>query len=175
MGPSILAGAAALLLFLTWSLRRRTPPALLRSTDASAIAALNRAQIALLRAGPGRSDAAPATGTAPSAGAAARRTADEIADGVIPPPADARQRAQLKARLEQQLRGDGQQRLQAMGIARRWGQPDVLSVLRRGLRDVDPRVVREAARGLERFRCCPCSAARVRPQLPLPRNVSRTR
>lgn len=174
MGPSIVAGAAALLLVLTWSLRRRTPPALLRSTDASAIAALNQAQIALVRRDSGPSDPGAAGAGASSLDAPAFTDAG-AGDGSIPPRADARQRAQLKARLERQLRGDGTQRLQAMGIARRWGQPDALPVLRRGLRDVDPRVVEEAARGLERFRCCPQAAATAGPQLPLPRNVSRTR
>lgn len=170
MGPSIIAGAAALVLVLTWSLRRCTPPVLLRSTDASAIAALNRAQIALMHQDSGPSDAGPG-----GAGAASVDAAAPTAAGAIPPRADVRQRAQLKALLERQLRGDGTQRLQAMGIARRWGQPDALPVLRRGLRDVDPRVVEEAARGLERFRCCPRTAATAAPQLPLPRNVSRTR
>jgi hypothetical protein len=164
MGPSIVGGVAALLLVLTWSLRRRPALPLLRSTDASAIAALNRAQIALLRPAPGRSDPGPSAGKAAAAG-----------DSALPPPADARQRSQLRAHLLQQLRGDGQQRLQAMAIARRWGQRDALSVLRRGLRDVDPRVVQEAALGLERFRCCPLAAAGASPQRPLPPNVSRTR
>ncbi|MFO8237230.1 MAG: HEAT repeat domain-containing protein [Prochlorococcaceae cyanobacterium] len=174
MGPSIVAGAAALLLVLTWSLRRRSPPALLRSTDASAIAALNRAQIALLGSGPSRDTAGPAGGTAASPGAPAA-TLEAAVDGAIPPPGDARRRAQLRARLELQLRGDGQQRLQAMGIARRWGRREALPVLRRGLRDVDPRVVQEAALGLDRFRRCPLAAASAGPQRPLPPNVSRTR
>jgi hypothetical protein len=174
MGPSIVAGAAALLLVLTWSLRRRTPPALLRSTDASAIAALNRAQIALSRQDSGSSDAGPAGAGADAVDAPASRAAG-AGDGSMPPRTDVRQRAQLRARLERQLRGDGTQRLQAMAIARRWGQPDALPVLRRGLRDVDLRVVAEAALGLERFRCCPRAAATAGPQPPLPRNVSRTR
>lgn len=175
MRTPILGGAAALLLFLIWTLARRRPRVLLRSTDASAIAALNRAQIALLHRDPGRWGGAAASG-AGSAAAMPGPPHPEDADAGIPHPGDARQRAQLKARLESQLRGDRQQRLHAMRIARHWGHPAALSVLRRGLRDVDPGVVLEAARGLDRFRRCPLAVTSpVSPQTPLPRNVSRTR
>ena len=175
MGSSILGGAAALLLLLYWTLRRRNPPVLLRSTDASAVASLNRAQIALLRARPGDSGGVGDPSAGPAHAPSARLDPDCMEAAPIPPAGDARQRAQLKAHLERQLCGDGPQRLQAMRTARRWGHPAALPVLRRGLRDVDPNVVLEAARGLDRFRRCPAAAAVASPQLPLPRNVSRTR
>jgi len=168
MSPTFLGGvAAALLLFVYWSLRRRSP-VLLRSTDAAAIAALNRAQIALVRSDtdPANVDGAPTLPELPLALAA------------TPPvrPADARQRAQLLATLRRQLDADAPQRLEAMRTASQWGHPAALPVLRRGLRDVDPAVVQEAARGMERFRCCPRShAGTSRTPVPLPRNVSRMR
>jgi hypothetical protein len=169
MQPTILAGVAALLLFCYWSLRRR-PTALLRSTDTSDVAALNRAQIALLResvsGGPGApSDAS--TGSEDSSPPAL----------AIPESADATPPSLRARRLQRLLAGDAPQRLAAMRAARRWGHPAALPVLRRGLRDVDPAVVQEAARGVERFRGCPlrtaASAAAAQPLLP--RNVSRTR
>jgi hypothetical protein len=169
MQPTILAGAAALLLFCYWSLRRR-PPALLRSTDTSAIAALNRAQIALLQetasAGPGARTPAGEGSQAPS---------QPLAMG--PDPGAATPPSLLAHRLERLLAGDGPQRLEAVRAARRWGHSAALPVLRRGLRDVDPAVVLEAARGMERFRGCPlvAAAAAVAAQPPLPRNVSLTR
>ncbi|MCP9928554.1 hypothetical protein [Cyanobium sp. CH-040] len=170
MSPTILGGVAALLLFAYWSLRRRSP-VLLRSTDASSIAALNRAQIALVRGDAGDRSAVVA--------AAVPEPSTSGADPApIPPPPDARQRAILLARLERQLSGDASSRLQAMRTARQWGDMAALPVLRRGLRDVDLAVVLEAAQGMERFRCSPRAAAGAGvagAQLPLPRNVSRMR
>lgn len=173
MGPTVLGGVAALLLVLTWTLRRRSP-VLLRSTDASGIAALNRAQIAQLR-------------QSTSAGSAAGFTSPEAArlqpsgeapaalEPSLPAAADARQRLQLLAALERQLQGDPAQRLGAMRTACRWGHMAALPLLRRGLRDVDPAVVLEAARGLERFRCCPLVNGAALAAQPLPRNVARMR
>ncbi|MGB5134166.1 MAG: HEAT repeat domain-containing protein [Prochlorococcaceae cyanobacterium] len=167
MSPTFLGGVAALLLFVYWSLRRRSP-VLLRSTDATAIAALNRAQIALVRgdAAPRSADGALALPELPLAA---------VATALIRP-ADVRQRAQLLATLRRQLDGDAPLRLEAMRAASQWGHAAALPVLRRGLRDVDPAVVQEAARGMERFRCCPrIQAGTSRTPVPLPRNVSRTR
>ena len=76
-------------------------------------------------------------------------------------------------------------RLAALRRARAWGSRDTLPLLRRGLRDTDPAVVREAALAMEAFRGRP-SASRpssvpgplVRPRpvqaKAAPRTVART-
>lgn len=167
MGPTVLGGAAALLLVLYWTFRRRSP-VLLRSTDASGIAALNRAQIAQLRqaplAQPGGS-VQPSTPQPPSTPLLSP----------LPASGDGRERVRLLAQLEGHLCGEPALRLEAMRTARRWGHAAALPVLRRGLRDVDPAVVLEAARGLERFRSCPLANGKNAAAQPLPRNVARMR
>lgn len=75
----------------------------------------------------------------------------------------------------------GSERVEAMAAAQRWGHPAALPLLRRGLRDADPRVVLAAARGMERFRGRTSvwsetrPAGGTQPPLGLPRSVSRTR
>ncbi|MEO1001949.1 MAG: hypothetical protein AAFX65_02420 [Cyanobacteria bacterium J06638_7] len=174
MPTTLLAGAAALLIVLTWALGRRRPPVLLRSTDAAAVAALNRAQIALVSSPdpPRGADAAIAAGPAPPARGQPQRLG--LGPDGIPAPGDARRRAELTVQLHGLLRGGSRQRLQAMATARLWRHPAALPILRRGLRDVDPAVMLEAVRGIERYRGCARRQAAL-PQLPLPRNVSRTR
>jgi len=85
--------------------------------------------------------------------------------------------ASLLAALEALFRGDGSSRLQAIEAAHRWGDRRCLPLLRRGLRDPDPAVMRTAAVAIERFRGRPCApAAQSRPQgSAAPRKVSRTR
>jgi hypothetical protein len=164
MNGSLLAAAAGLLSMLLWLASRRRPAPLLASTSTAAVAALNRAQLSLVHQPPELPH--PAVG------------ADQQP---LPPRGDARQRRLLFARLQTQLGGDQPQRLAAMRQARRWGDPAVLPLLRRGLRDVDLAVCAEAARAVERFRGRPAtvgSAPGAMPapaQLPLPRNVARTR
>ncbi len=174
MTTTLFAGATALLLVLSLILRRRSPPPLLRSSDTRAIAALNRAQIALAASAAPRQEPAGPAVASPAPPTEPPLAGDGPAPVPLPAPADSRRRAELTARLQHQLHGDPRQRLQAMRTARRWGHPAVLPLLRRGLRDVDPSVVLEAVQGIERFRTCPHVAA-ARPQRPLPRNVSRTR
>ena len=154
------AAVAALLLVLWFAAARRRPRPLLRSTDTSAIAALNRAQIADLKRGIPPLPPQPAS-SAPQ----------------LPGPADAAARAALLRSLHTGLCGAGAARLEAIRTARAWGHPAVLPLLRRGLRDVDPAVVREAALALERFRGrrVPPLPLLVQPAPPLPRNVARTR
>ena len=124
MPASILATVAAALLAAAWLLGRRRP-ALVRQLDTSAVAALNRAQIALVQGGLDRPAAAPERGDeaaslavgapgrfangAPAPGRGATKTggwADGWAAGLPPlhagliPPGDQRLRfrAQLQAR-----------------------------------------------------------------------------
>jgi hypothetical protein len=141
MNPSLLGAAAATLLVALWLVSRRKPRPFLRSADASAVAALNRAQRELVAP-------APASVAAPQIVAAGSPPADQP----LPSPFDQRGRAQLLARLAVAALGSQPQRLEAMRIARRWGHPATLPLLRRGLRDVHPAVVREAAQAMELFR-----------------------
>lgn len=85
----------------------------------------------------------------------------------------AERRRQLAA-LTRLARGGGADRRLAMQQAGRWGDPAVLPLLRRGLRDADPAVMAAAARGMERFRGKPGSWLAVQTS-PLPRRVARTR
>lgn len=127
---------------LAWMLWRRRPPALLISTDASAVAALNRVQISLVRE---RLNAPPPPEqTAPGANAAAPPALPALGDG--------RGSSLLLLRLQRQLHGDNAERLAAVIQAVAWGDRRTLPLLQRGLRDVDPAVVRVAARGMEAFR-----------------------
>ena len=158
MHPSLLAGSAAVLVALYWVLARRRP-SLTATIDTQAIAALNRAQIALMA--PAQAASEPSLQPVP------------CLDGLVPLPATARERAAFRHRLAEQLAGDSAQRLAAMEAARRWGTRQSLPLLYRGLRDVDPAVVLAAAQAMERFR----GRSSTRPALPqaLPRNVARTR
>lgn len=162
MHPSLLAGFAALVAASFWLLTRRRPPVGM-ALDGQAIAALNRAQIALVS----------------TAAAAASEASDarEVPSSVLPLPATARERATFPRRLTAQMAGSAAQRLAAMEAAALWGDRASLPVLSLGLRDVDPQVVRAAALAMERFRGrssggrCPGAQAPAA----LPRNVARTR
>jgi hypothetical protein len=157
MHPSLLAGSAAVLVALYWVLARRRPP--IATIDTQAIAALNRAQVALMAP----AQAASQPSLEPSA----------CLDPIVPLPATPRERAAFRHRLAEQLAGDSAQRLAAIEAARRWGTRQALPLLHRGLRDVDPEVVFAAAQAMERFR----GRSSPLPQQPqaLPRNVARTR
>ena len=141
LNPSLLA-AFSLVSVLVWLLSRRRPPALLASTDASAVAALNRVQISLVRERPNAPP--PPEQTAPDANAAA--------PPALPAPGDGRGSSLLLLRLQRQLHGDNAERLAAVIQAVAWGDRRTLPLLQRGLRDVDPAVVRVAARGMAAFR-----------------------
>ena len=159
MQPSILAAFGSLLAVLLWWSSRRRPAPLLSSTDTQAVAALNRAQIALVQQGA-------------SAAASARAAAV-----VLPAPGDARARQALLARLRADLSGDPRLRRAAIELASHWGDRATLPLLQRGLRDVDPAVVQVAAMAMQRFRgrsAAPYSSA-DQALAPLPRNVVRTR
>lgn len=167
MNPSLLAAVSALVAASWWLLSRRRPN-LAASIDVQAIAALNRAQIALVAGSAAETTAA----AGPAVDGAGHWTA---AAAALPLPTTARQSAELRQYLWQQLAGPAPQRLAAMQLAARWGNRAVLPLLQRGLRDVDPGVVRAAAAAMERFRGRSSAAVPDQAPLPLPRNVSRTR
>ncbi len=166
MNPSLLGAAAATLLVALWLVTRRQPRPFLRSADTSAVAALNRAQRELVAPGP-------AAAVPPPIAAADSPPAEQP----LPRRADQRGRAQLLARLAAAAHGSQPERLEAMRTARRWGHPATLPLLRRGLRDVHPAVVQEAAQALEAFRgrTRPAPQAELTAARPRPRTVSRTR
>ena len=68
-------------------------------------------------------------------------------------PRNGRQRQAFMAHLDGLYQGPGGSRLRAIGLARQWGHPSVLPLLRRGLGDVNPAVMREAALAMDVFRC----------------------
>jgi HEAT repeat protein len=164
MNGSLLAAAAGLLSVLLWLASRRRPAPLLATTSTAAVAALNRAQLSLVQQQPELPQSVVGADLLP-----------------LPPRGDARQRRVFLAQLQAQLAGDQPQRLAAIRQARRWGDPAALPLLRRGLRDVDLQVCAEAACAVARFRgrtpsVASASGATASPaQLPLPRNVARTR
>ena len=170
MPPSLLGAAAAVLALVFWGMARRRPVVVLSSTDTSAIAALNRAQITAT-ASEQQAESSPVDEEIPL-------DPDHEVLASLPPSGAPRERAVFLARLQAQLAGgDRPSRLLAMRTARLWGHPASLPLLRRGLRDCDPAVVREAALGLERFRGCSiASGAQLEAMAGVsrPRNVSRT-
>jgi hypothetical protein len=166
-----IAGGAAALLLVWFLLVRRRPRQLLRSTDGGAIAALNRQQIAALEAGPLPADAA-GLAACDASGAPCPMAVAALAD--LPSPADQAAQVRLRRQLELGFSAAPAQRLAAIRTARVWGHRCVLPLLRRGLRDADPAVVRESALAIERFRGQGPVHSGVSLQLPLPRNVART-
>jgi hypothetical protein len=196
MNPSLLGVLAAFALATGLWLVGRRPRPLLKSTDTREVAALNRAQNTLVRearqAPPAEASANPANAAGGTGGT--RRTEEALDDGWAPaqplaslsaPRLSAAERQAWLRELRRHERAGGRQRLAAMRRARAWGSRDTLPLLRRGLRDTDPAVVREAALAMEAFRGRP-SASRpssvsgplVRPRpaqaKAAPRTVART-
>ena len=172
MNPSLLGAAAATVLVALWLVTRRQPRPFLRSADTSAVAALNRAQRELVTPAPATAPPKEEKEAPPVA-----TTDSSPARQPLPRRADLRGRALLLARLAAAAHGTQPERLEAMRIARRWGHPATLPLLRRGLRDVHPAVVREAAQALEAFRgrTRPSPQAELAAARPSPRTVARTR
>jgi hypothetical protein len=174
MNPTLLGAVCATLLVVFWLAAQRRPRPFLRSSDTSAVAALNRVQIELVRPSAVASEVVGAGSEQhPSRAAGGLGALDSAAVGAVavalPGPADARGRRLLLQRLGAAAMADPQQRIEAMRIARRWGDRSVLPLLRRGLRDVHPAVVAEAALAMAAYR-----GRLVQPAL-RPRRVSRIR
>lgn len=167
MNPSVLGGGAALLVVLVWLITRRRPVPVLRSTDASAVAALNRAQITEVMA------AAAAFKESEAGGEQEQEQSLEPRPGrELPAPGDARRRASLLRELGVQLQGSTADRLVAMATAARWSDRAVLPLLQRGLRDVDPQVVLAASMGMAGFRGRTAGHGVPAQLVPLPRNAA---
>jgi len=195
MPASYAAALAAALLAITWMLGRRRVP-LVRDVDTSAVAALNRAQIALVQGGGGldrarggfssdQTNSGRGLGQPTAAGASLQPTdatpersfAWETPAGsaeLRPPGRDGLQRHRFNSELRARYRQAGPARLAAIQAARHWGDRCTLPLLRQALRDPDPAVVREAAAAIERFRGRPGPTPPPEVQ-PLPRRVARTR
>jgi len=168
-----LSGAAiAAVIAVCWLLGRPRPK-ILRSTDTSAVAALNRGQMELvLEAAGGAATATAATDQDPDPGSEDAT----LANGGTPSwPRDQRQRGLLLRQLEQQFLAGGEPRRQAMAVCGAWNHRDTLPLIRRGLRDSDPSVVGLAAEAMAAFRGRSTAAASAQPTAKPPRNVSRTR
>ena len=164
------AALASLLALVLWLTTRRQPRALLRSTDTTAVAALNRAQLvhrAEVMVEPRPADN-PALVGAPSAAAAEQAT-----EALPPIPRTATERRAYLRQLRLWAAGDPEQRLRALRSARQWSHPSLLPLLRLGLRDGDPRVMAAAAAAIAPYRGRSVSAQPG--AAALPRRVSRTR
>jgi hypothetical protein len=165
--PQLLAGSAAFVLVaVLWLLGRRPSKTLLRSTDAGSVAAINRAQLGLVQS----DDSA-----LPESSLDATAEISEAAPAPLfsRPVGTAARLALTKELCRAMDQGGPDERLLAVERAGLWGHRSVLSVLRRGLRDSDRRVVLAAAAGLERQRGAtrPSPSQQARP----PRNVARMR
>lgn len=158
MNTQSVGALAAFLAVLIWVGSRRKPTPF-ASLDASAVAALNRAQILLVQ-----HDAERLSASSSSAAAASWAL-----------PADSREQVAFLKSLHAQLAGDTGERLAAMQAARAWGHRATLPLLKRGLRDSNLEVVLEAAQAMERFRgrCTPVGSPKPQPRLP--RNAALTR
>ena len=103
---------------------RRPAKPLLRSTDVSDVAELNRAQLELVIE----------SSESPDADASPEPEAWQ-------PPSTMRDRYALQSQLRKSMEQGPDQRLEAIRVAALWGGAIALPVLRRGLRDSDSRVV----------------------------------
>ena len=159
MNQALSGAALAAVIAVLWLLGRpRTT--ILRSTDTSAIAALNRSRMTLVQGGGGAKAAAAIT--------------DAAAEPVLPAGSDLRGRRQLLLQLERQFQAGGTERRRAMATCGTWGHRAALPLIQRGLRDADPQVSRLAAAAMDRFRGR-SGASSPQPAAKPPRNVSRTR
>ena len=157
-----LSGAAIAAVIAACWLLGRPRPKILRSTDASAVAALNRSQMELVLP---REDHEPASEVSGQVAATSQ---------ALPAAADRRGRLQLLAQLQRQFQQGGEARRRALAVCTVWQHRDALPLIRRGLRDSDQQVAALAAEAMAHFRgrnAAPAQLAAAKP----PRNVSRTR
>ena len=164
--PQALSGAAIAAVIAVCWLLGRPRLRLLSSTDASAVAALNRGQMERLLE--------PASAT-PTEDKAEISLLPDLADPRQPWPLDARSRNLLLRRLRGAFDKGGDQRRQAVSACRTWGHRATLPLLHRALHDSDPAVVAIAADAMARFRGRTSAPSAPQPLARAPRNVSRTR
>jgi len=160
---ALLMGVAALL----WLIRGRRPT-LLVSTDASAVASLNRAQISRA-ASEGSTDAENTTGPGGSLNGEG-----EVDAGNGLRPATGRERLLWLARIRRLSSGSPAERLRAVHLCARNKDASVLPQLRSALHDANSTVVLMAAKQMTRYRGRP-TIVRSRSRRSLPRNVARIR
>jgi len=139
----------------------RPRPKILRSTDTTAVAALNRGQMERLLDAPIH--------------AADQGQGLVFSGGALSWPRDQRERGLLLRQLDQQFLAGGEARRQAMALCAAWNHRDTLPLIRRGLRDSDPAVVGLAADAMAGFRGRTTAGVTAQPATKPPRNVSRTR
>ena len=147
-------GAVGLLAVFLWLQRKPVKP-MLSSTDASAIAQLNRTQLELVIEAEQRS----------------KTKDDDLSNWT--PPVTVQETISLQQALRFGMNAGPEERLLAVRQAACWGHRSVLPLLRRALHDSDPRVVEAAALAIEPFRSSPHRKV-VQASRP-PRNVSRMR
>ncbi len=68
------------------------------------------------------------------------------------PPSSAKDQLSLRKELFQLINSGPEQRLQAITFAGIWGHRSILSILRRGLKDSDSRVVHAAAKAIQKHK-----------------------
>ena len=150
----LLPGAVGLLAVFLWLQRKPVKP-MLSSTDASAVAQLNRTQLELVIEAERRS----------------KTKDDDLFNWTRP--VTVQETISLQQALRFGMNAGPEERLLAVRQAACWGHRSVLPLLRRALHDSDPRVVEAAALAIEPFRSSP---HRKVPQASRPpRNVSRMR
>ena len=150
----LLPGAVGLLAVFLWLQRKPVKP-MLSSTDASAVAQLNRTQLELVIEAEQRS-----------------KTKDDVLSNWTRP-VTVQETISLQQALRFGMNAGPEERLLAVRQAACWGHRSVLPLLRRALHDSDPRVVEAAALAIEPFRSSPHRKV-VQASRP-PRNVSRMR
>ena len=147
MNISLIGVVAGVLAAGLWLAGRRPRP-LLTTTDTQGVAALNRAQNTLVWEARQMLQDAPAE----PEGAGGVLWSPQAALGTRPEPRmPAQERLTWLRELKRHYQAGGGQRLEAMRLARDWGHRDVLPLLQQGLRDPDPRVMREHAFVLCRY------------------------
>ncbi|MBM5791487.1 MAG: HEAT repeat domain-containing protein [Cyanobacteria bacterium M_surface_10_m1_298] len=153
-----LSGAAIAIVIAVFWVLGRPKRTILRSTDTSAIAALNRGQMELVIPADVRLE-----------------TQRQARIAALPAPSDRRGRLQLLQQLEHSFLKGGLARREAMELCVAWGHRDALPLIRRGLRDADSQVALLAAGAMDSFRGRTSPALAAAQAAKPPRNVSRTR
>jgi len=150
----LVPGAVGLLAVFLWLQRKPLKP-MLSSTDASAVAQLNRTQLELVIE------------------AEQLSKIEDVDLSAWMSPVTVQETISLQKALRFGMNSGPEERLLAVRQAACWGHRSVLPLLRRALRDSDPRVVESAAQAIEPFRSTSLRTV-VQAARP-PRNVSRMR